>query len=82
MPAAKPEGVTLTRWLCDEIRGAILSGKLKRGWALPATRQLAQTAGSPGTLLSTSMNSWRRRAISKERLAGVRSSVARYWRII
>jgi GntR family transcriptional regulator/MocR family aminotransferase len=44
MPAAKTEGVTLTRWLCDEIRGAILSGKLKRGWALPATRQLAQTA--------------------------------------
>jgi len=45
IPAARPEGVTLTRWLCDEIRGAILSGKLKRGWALPATRQLAETAG-------------------------------------
>ena len=38
MPTAKPEGVTLTRWLYSEIRGAILSGKLKRGWALPATR--------------------------------------------
>lgn len=45
MPSAKPEGVTLTRWLCDEIRNAILSGRLKRGWSLPATRQLAQDAG-------------------------------------
>ena len=42
---AKPEGITLTQWLYDEIRGAILAGKLKRAWALPATRQLAQTAG-------------------------------------
>lgn len=45
VPTEKPENVTLTRWLYDEIRGAILAGKLKRGWALPATRQLAQSAG-------------------------------------
>lgn len=44
-PGPKPKGDTLTHWLSDEIRGAILSGKLKRGWALPATRQLAQMAG-------------------------------------
>jgi GntR family transcriptional regulator/MocR family aminotransferase len=41
----RPGGVTLTRWIYDEIRRAILSGKLKRGWALPATRALAQKAG-------------------------------------
>lgn len=45
IPATKPDGVTLTHWLYDEIRGAILSGKLKRGWALPATRHLAETTG-------------------------------------
>jgi hypothetical protein len=33
--AAKPEGVTLTRWLYDEIRGAILSGRLKRRAPVP-----------------------------------------------
>lgn len=43
--APKPEGVTLTRWLYDEIRGAVLSGKLRRGWVLPATRDLANLAG-------------------------------------
>jgi hypothetical protein len=31
LPAAQPKGMTpLTHWLYDEIRGAILSGKLKR----------------------------------------------------
>jgi GntR family transcriptional regulator/MocR family aminotransferase len=41
----KPEGVTLTRWLYEELRGAILSGKLKRSWALPSTREFADKAG-------------------------------------
>src|SRR3954463_2652391 len=41
----RPEGVTLTRWLYDEIRRAILSGKLKRGWALPPSRELSASAG-------------------------------------
>src|SRR5262245_592615 len=35
-------GAVLFRWLCDEIRAAILAGRLKRGTRLPATRQLAQ----------------------------------------
>jgi GntR family transcriptional regulator / MocR family aminotransferase len=38
-------GNTITRWLYEEIRHAILSGKLRRGSMLPATRELAQTAG-------------------------------------
>lgn len=42
--APKPDGVTLTRWLYDELRGAVLSGKLRRGWVLPATRDLARLA--------------------------------------
>jgi GntR family transcriptional regulator / MocR family aminotransferase len=40
----RPAGMTLTRWLYEEFRGAILGGKLKRGWALPATRDLAERA--------------------------------------
>src|SRR5215469_17751342 len=35
-------GAVLFRWLCDEIRSAILDGRLKRGTRLPATRQLAR----------------------------------------
>jgi len=35
-------GAVLFRWLCDEIRAAILDGRLKRGMRLPATRELAQ----------------------------------------
>jgi GntR family transcriptional regulator/MocR family aminotransferase len=40
------------RWLYDEIRHAILSGRLKRGWRLPATRELAKQYGvSRGTIV-------------------------------
>jgi GntR family transcriptional regulator/MocR family aminotransferase len=40
------------RWLYDEIRHAILSGRLKRGWRLPATRELAKQYGvSRGTVV-------------------------------
>jgi GntR family transcriptional regulator/MocR family aminotransferase len=35
-------GAVLYRWLCDEIRAAILDGRLRRGMRLPATRELAQ----------------------------------------
>jgi GntR family transcriptional regulator/MocR family aminotransferase len=38
-------GVTLTQWLYDEIRAAILSDKLRRGWTLPPTRDFAKTMG-------------------------------------
>src|SRR5215469_9445507 len=34
-------GVTLTQWLYEELRSAILNGRLKRGARLPATRELA-----------------------------------------
>jgi GntR family transcriptional regulator/MocR family aminotransferase len=37
----KPTGATLTRWLYDEIRAAILSGRLRRGSRLPASREFA-----------------------------------------
>jgi len=38
-------GVTLTHWLYDELRRAILDGRLRRGAALPATRKLAAEYG-------------------------------------
>jgi len=41
----RPSGVTLTRWLYDEIRGAILEGRLPGGSRLPATRELASHHG-------------------------------------
>lgn len=41
----RPTGCTLTRWLYDEIRTAILSGRLRRGWALPSTRDFGRTLG-------------------------------------
>jgi GntR family transcriptional regulator/MocR family aminotransferase len=41
----KPTGVTLTRWLYDEIRAAILSGRLQRGSRLPASREFAAQQG-------------------------------------
>ncbi len=41
----RPAGVTLSRWLYDEIRGAILDGRLPAGWRLPATRELASMYG-------------------------------------
>jgi GntR family transcriptional regulator/MocR family aminotransferase len=37
--------VTLSRWLYDEIRSAILDGRLPAGWRLPATRDLASLYG-------------------------------------
>src|SRR5262245_43089534 len=41
----RPRGITLTRWLYDEIRAAILSGRLRRGSRLPATREFAAQQG-------------------------------------
>src|SRR5206468_4077527 len=37
----RPPDATLTRWLYDELRGAMLSGRLRRGMRLPATRDFA-----------------------------------------
>src|SRR5215813_759161 len=43
---------TVWRWLYEEIRGAILSGRLSRGARLPATRELAKQYGvSRGTVV-------------------------------
>src|SRR5215468_3321473 len=43
---------TVWRWLYEEIRGAILSGRLSRGARLPATRELARQYGvSRGTVV-------------------------------
>src|SRR5262245_16896182 len=40
------------RWLDEEIRGAILNGRLRRGTRLPATRELAKQYGvSRGTVV-------------------------------
>ena len=38
-------GVTLTHWIYDELRRAILDGRLRRGAALPATRKLSAEYG-------------------------------------
>lgn len=38
-------GSPITRWLYDELRAAILSGRLARGARLPATRDLARRHG-------------------------------------
>jgi GntR family transcriptional regulator/MocR family aminotransferase len=46
-------GAVLFRWLCDEIRAAILDGRLRRGMRLPATRELARRYGvSRGTVVT------------------------------
>jgi GntR family transcriptional regulator / MocR family aminotransferase len=37
----RPVGTTITQWLYDELRRAILSGRLRRGAGLPTTRALA-----------------------------------------
>jgi GntR family transcriptional regulator/MocR family aminotransferase len=37
----RPPGATLTRWLYDEIRAAILDGRLTRGALIPPTRHIA-----------------------------------------
>jgi DNA-binding transcriptional MocR family regulator len=41
----RPTGATLTRWLYDEIRAAIMSGRLRRGSRLPASREFAAQQG-------------------------------------
>ena len=51
--AAPRPGAVLFRWLCDEIRTAILDGRLKRGARLPSTRELARRYGlSRGTVVT------------------------------
>lgn len=42
---ARKPGATLTQWLYDELRFAILSGRVKRGARLPATREFALQYG-------------------------------------
>jgi GntR family transcriptional regulator/MocR family aminotransferase len=41
----RPAGATLTAWLYTELRAAILTGRLRRGARLPATRDLAASYG-------------------------------------
>jgi GntR family transcriptional regulator / MocR family aminotransferase len=41
----RPPDTTLTRWLYDELRRAMLTGRLKRGMRLPATRDFAGQHG-------------------------------------
>jgi GntR family transcriptional regulator/MocR family aminotransferase len=41
----RPPDTTLTRWLYDELRGAVLTGQLRRGMRLPATRDFAEQYG-------------------------------------
>jgi GntR family transcriptional regulator / MocR family aminotransferase len=41
----RPPGITLTRWLYDEIRAAILNGRLRRGSRLPSSREFAARQG-------------------------------------
>lgn len=49
----RPNHVTLTRWLLDELRRAILDGRLKPGMRLPATRDFARQYGvSRGTVVN------------------------------
>jgi GntR family transcriptional regulator/MocR family aminotransferase len=38
----RPDGATLSGWLCDEIRRAILEGRLRLGARLPGTREFAR----------------------------------------
>ncbi len=42
---APPPGVSLYRWLYDQLRAAILEGRLRPGSRLPATRDLASAYG-------------------------------------
>ncbi|HUK89273.1 MAG TPA: PLP-dependent aminotransferase family protein [Blastocatellia bacterium] len=49
----RPSSVALTRWLQDEVRRAILDGRLKPGRRLPATRDFArQYSVSRGTVVT------------------------------
>ena len=46
----RPPRTTRTRWLCEELRRAVVDGRLPPGTRLPATRDLAQQYGvSRGT---------------------------------
>jgi GntR family transcriptional regulator / MocR family aminotransferase len=48
-----PAGMVLFQWLCDEIKAAILEGRLRRGVRLPSTRELARLYGvSRGTVVA------------------------------
>jgi GntR family transcriptional regulator / MocR family aminotransferase len=49
----RPRGTTLTRWLYEELRGAILDGRLRAGARLPATRDFSRHYGvSRGTVVT------------------------------
>jgi GntR family transcriptional regulator/MocR family aminotransferase len=51
--ATPPKGASLFGWLCDELRSAILDGRLRRGTRLPSTRELARCSGvSRGTVVT------------------------------
>ncbi|OXI29020.1 transcriptional regulator [Burkholderia sp. AU16741] len=51
--APRPPGTSLQRWLYDELRSAILTGRLSPGARLPSSRDLAaRFALSRGTVLS------------------------------
>ncbi|MDK9690183.1 PLP-dependent aminotransferase family protein [Azospira sp.] len=51
--APRAEGMTLQRWLCGELRAAILAGRLAPGCRLPSTRDFArQQAISRGTVVA------------------------------
>jgi GntR family transcriptional regulator/MocR family aminotransferase len=41
----RPEGVTLSRWLYDELRRAVLDGRLPKGARLPSTREFSAQYG-------------------------------------
>ncbi|KAH0442098.1 PLP-dependent aminotransferase family protein [Paraburkholderia fungorum] len=50
--APRPDGMPLQRWLYDELRAAILAGRLAPGARLPSSRDLAARSGlSRGTVL-------------------------------
>lgn len=51
--APRPDGSTLQDWLYDELRSAVLSGRLTPGRRLPSTRDFARQQGmSRGTVLA------------------------------
>ena len=50
---ARTSGARVSRWLCDELRSAILNGRLRRGRRLPSTRELARCFSvSRGTVVT------------------------------
>ena len=49
----RPVGTTLLRWLCDEIRSAIVEGSLLPGAKLPSTRSISRQYGvARGTVVA------------------------------